>query len=123
MGLKTITIKIKPWKEGLSEAVQVMKDIQAGKKVKRVKDEYFDSLDAVRSVLTEKRLDLIRLVKKFHPDSVKELARLAKRDFKQVYDDVERLKEFGLLKATRSKRGVPTKLRAEAETINVQIAV
>lgn len=124
MALKTIQIKIKSWKDGLNEVGQVMKDIQAGKKVKPKKPEvYFDSLDAVRSVLTDKRLELLRLVRDNHPKSVKDLARIAKRDFKLVYDDVERLKELGLITTSRAKRGVPTELKTDTDQIQVLIAV
>jgi len=124
MALKTLEIKIKSWKEGLKEAGQVMKDLQAGKKVKSKKPEvYFDSLDAVRSVLTDKRLELLRLVREYKPKSVKELARIAHRDFKLVYEDVERIKELGLITASQAKRGVPTQLKSDTDQIQVLIAV
>lgn len=123
MSLKTVTIKIKPWKKSLSDAAKVMKALKAGRKVRPTKDQYFDSLDAVRSVLTEKRLELLYMVNKYRPKSVKELARLVARDFKQVYDDVKRLTDFGLIKSVQSKKGVATELRSKANKINVQIAI
>jgi predicted transcriptional regulator len=59
--------------------------------VKTHKGEYFENLEAVRSVLTENRLSLLRLIRRYKPGSVAELARLAKRDFKHVHRDVELL--------------------------------
>lgn len=123
MALKTIRIKLKSIDEALDDAVQVMKSIQKGKRVKRVKGEYFENLEAARSVLTEARLSLLRLIRKHEPDSVAELARIAKRDFKRVYEDVELLQDLGLINSTTNQRGKPTKLTTDATEIVFKIAV
>jgi predicted transcriptional regulator len=100
-----------------------MQAIRAGKPVRTRHAEYFESLDAVRAVLTEKRLALLGLVRGRAPGSVAELARMAKRDFKSVYRDVEALRELGLIKVAGTRRGVSSRLQSDATEIVLRIAV
>ena len=123
MALKTIRIKLKSVDQALDEAISTMKAIEKGKQVKTRKGEYFENLDAVRSILTENRLALLRLIRKYKPDSVAELARLAKRDFKHVYGDVELLQDLGLVQSTANKQGKPTRLTSDTTEIVFKIAV
>jgi predicted transcriptional regulator len=123
MALKTIRIRLKSVEQALDEAISTMKAIEKGKKVKPRKGEYFESLEAVRSLLTENRLSLLRLIRKHKPDSVAELARLAKRDFKHVYGDVELLQDLGLVHSTVNKQGKPTRLTSDTTEIVFKIAV
>jgi len=123
MGLKTIRVQLKSLDNALDDAINVMKNIQKGKRVKPTKAEYFENLEAVRSVLTENRLLLLRLIRTHKPDSVSELARLAKRDFKHVYGDVELLENLGLIESTPNSQGKPTKLTTDATEIVFKIAV
>ena len=123
MALKTIRVRIKSIEEGLNDAVNAMKAIQSGKRTKKARGDYFDSLDTVRSVLTETRLALLRLIREKRPASVAELSRIAKRDFKSVYTDVELLEELGLVKIAKSKRGVASRLDSNTTEIVFRIAV
>jgi len=104
MALKTIRIKLKSIDQALDDAVSTMKAIEKGRRVKPRKGVYFENLEAVRSILTENRLSLLRLIRKHKPDSVAELARLANRDFKHVYGDVELLQDLGLVQSRRTSR-------------------
>jgi predicted transcriptional regulator len=100
-----------------------MRTIQARKRVTKRRGEYFESLEAVRAALTDKRLALIRLVRERKPGSVAELARLARRDFKSVYRDVEALRDLGLITLGVTRRGVSSPLRSDATEIVLRIAV
>lgn len=123
MGLKTIRIRLKSVDQALDDAVSIMKTIDQGKSVKPRKGVYFENLEAVRRVLTENRLALLGLIRKHKPDSVAELARLAKRDFKRVYGDVELLQDLGLVRSTANKQGKPTRLTTDTTEIVFKIAV
>ena len=57
------------------------------------------------------------------PESVAELARLARRDFKSVYRNVEALRDLGLIRIGATRRGVPSPLRSDATEIVLGIAV
>ncbi len=45
-------------------------------------------------VFTEKRWDLLAALRENGPTSIAELARIVKRDYKNVHNDVERLMEW-----------------------------
>ena len=123
MALKTIRIRLKSIDQALDEAVSTMRAIEKGRPVKSRKGEYFENLEAVRSILTENRLSLLRLIRRYKPDSVAELARLAKRDFKHVHGDVELLQDLGLVQSTPNKQGKATRLTTDATEIVFKIAV
>ena len=123
MALKTIRVRIKSVDDALDDAIDVMRAILAKKKVRKQKGEYFESLEAVRAALTETRLALLRVIRKRKPKSVAELARIAKRDFKSVYRDVEALRDLGLIQVADRRRGASSPLRSTTTEIVLRIAV
>ena len=123
MALKTIRVRIKSVDDALDDAISVMRAIQAKKKARKHYGEYFESLEAVRAALTETRLALLRLIRKRKPKSVAELARIAQRDFKAVYRDVEALYDLGLIKVADRRRGTASRLRSNTTEIVLRIAV
>jgi predicted transcriptional regulator len=57
----------------------------------------FVSWQAISSVITEKRFELLRYVRRHPARSIAALARDIGRDYKRVYKDVEALAEIGLI--------------------------
>jgi len=104
MKVKKVKVAIRSTDEVLKEASETMKSVATGKNVKpkghRV---FFTSPEALRQFLTPKRLELIRLIRKQRPGSINELAALARRDFKRVYEDVMSLAEAGLVDLAKDK--------------------
>jgi predicted transcriptional regulator len=123
MALKTIRIRLKSLDKSLDEAVATMKAIRKGRRAKPRKGEYFESLEAARSLLTENRLSLLRAIRLHAPESVAELARLVKRDFRHVHGDLELLQNLGLVKASSNRQGKPSKLTTDTTEIVFKIAV
>lgn len=102
------------------------KALEQGKEVERQGGTYFTSLEAARKVLTPKRLELLRTIRRESPDSLYRLARLVGRDLKNVQEDVRALAELGLvsLKKTRGASGRSTTVpRVRFKEIEVRIAV
>ena len=66
---------------------------------------YVADSETARAIFTESRLKLIQVIKRRAPNSIYELAKIVKRDFKNVYDDVVFLAEVGILGITESKSG------------------
>ena len=54
-------------------------------------------LEELRQILTEKRFDLLLTIARHHPGSVRELAELTSRDYKNVSADVALLERLGLV--------------------------
>jgi predicted transcriptional regulator len=77
----------------------------------------FESWEGLSRVLTAKRLELLRHLRRHPAASVAALARAVGRDYKRVHEDVEALAESGLL--TRDETG----LRTGYDEIRATIAV
>jgi predicted transcriptional regulator len=77
----------------------------------------FESWDALTRVLTGKRMELLRYVRRHHVTSVRALAKALGRDYSNVHADVQALTAAGLLDATGG--GV----RADYDAIETKIAI
>ena len=66
---------------------------------------YIADPETARAIFTESRLKIIQTIKTNVPKSIYELAKLLKRDFKNVYDDVMFLAEIGILGIQEEKNG------------------
>ena len=99
---KNITIGIRSLDNALDNLTNVAEALMRGEKVKKQRGVYFENLDAFRKILTEKRLELLHVVKRDNPDTIHELSRLLGRDVKNVSDDLKYLAELGLVSLDRS---------------------
>jgi predicted transcriptional regulator len=123
MKVKKVKINLKSLEDVGKETIAVMRSVKSGKKVAPKPHEIvFSDFTALRSFLTPKRLELIRLIREHAPGSIAELARLAKRDFARVYQDVQTLAEAGIIDMPRRSKGVKTK-PGVAEEIRLEIVV
>ena len=123
--MKVKTIRIKSRDEFESELKDLGKAWDNGKKLEKpIKGEFFESLEAVRGVLTEKRLELWRLIRDQKPGSILELAQMAERDFRGVHRDVSLLVGVGLvtLKAGKGKRGDVQRPVSLADSLSLEVA-
>ena len=77
----------------------------------------FESWEALARVLTGKRMELLRYVRRHNVASVRALAKALGRDYSNVHADVQALTAAGLLDA--SAGGV----RADYDTIETKIAI
>jgi predicted transcriptional regulator len=77
----------------------------------------FESWDTLVRVLTGKRMELLRYVRRHEITSVRSLAKALGRDYSNVHADVQALTAAGLLEA--SAGGV----RADYDSIETKIAI
>ena len=77
----------------------------------------FESWDALARVLTGKRMELLRYVRRHKVTSVRALAKALGRDYSNVHADVQALTAAGLLDTTGG--GV----RADYDAIETKIAI
>lgn len=111
MKVKKIDIGIKGLKESLKDFADTWKKLESGKKVKKEEGIYFDSIDTMRAVLTNKRLQILKMIRELKPSSVYELAKILGRDLKNVNQDLKLLSDIGLVTLekteTDKKRVIP----------------
>lgn len=106
MKIKRVKIEIKSLDNALKEAGEVFDRLSKGEHVQKKQAVYFSNLQEMRKVLTEKRLELLKIIKDKKPSSVYELSKMVKRDLKNVLQDLTYLKELGLveIKETKDKK-------------------
>jgi predicted transcriptional regulator len=105
MRIKNIKIAIKTRDELFNEVEKVWTDIETGKKPRKHEGLYFENLEAMRKVLTEERLRILKVVKQRKPSSIYELAKALGRDVKNTFNDVQFLSEAGLIELKKTKDG------------------
>ena len=100
---KTLTIEIKPLEDALEGFRGTFKALEAGRRVSRREGIYFTSIQAARTLLTPGRLALLRAIRRQRPGSIYQLAKILKRDLKNVQDDLRLLQEYGLVRMTKGR--------------------
>ncbi len=89
--------------DALEDFRSVWKGVQEGLPVARRARKSFTSLDAARRILTPKRVELLRAVRREPGESLTHLARVLGRDLKHVHEDVDTLARYGLISLKRTK--------------------
>jgi predicted transcriptional regulator len=124
MKIKNIVVEVKSVEDTLKEAKEVMVKIKERKFVKKKESISFSNIDIMRKVLTNKRLELIKSIKKYKPKSIYQLAKIVGRDSKSVNSDIKILSNLGMVDIKSKENGreniVPS---VEYEEIDVAIAV
>lgn len=78
---------------------------------------YFEDFATLASVMTPKRIALLKHVHREPPRSIRALAQALGRDYRRVYDDVEALVEAGLLDRQ------PEGLRADYDEVTLETRI
>lgn len=79
---------------------------------------------AYRKFFTEKRIELLRTIKKYEPDSIYALAKIVKRDLKSVNTDLKILVDLGLVTLEKhQEERKKTRPKVEYDKLNVEIII
>lgn len=105
MRVKNLKIGIASTHEILDKFVKICEAIERGETLKKSEGVYFENLDTLKFILTEKRLFLLKTIKEKKPKSIYELAKLLDRDIGNINEDVNKLSELGFITLTKSKNG------------------
>ncbi|HCL81468.1 MAG: hypothetical protein A2077_03530, partial [Nitrospirae bacterium GWC2_46_6] len=105
MKVKNVRLEIQAEDEFISEIKRDLKKIAKGESVKNRSTLSFESMKAMRGFITDERLRILRTIKKYSPESIYELAKILKRDTKNVSDDIHFLSDLGLIEIKKSKDG------------------
>ena len=106
MRVKKVKVGIKDIKTSLHDFVRTCEAIDRGEKVKKETGVYFTSFKVFRKALTPKRLELLHIIKAKKPSSINQLASIAKRDIKNVAEDVKHIAQIGLIEKKKAKREI-----------------
>lgn len=106
VGLRTAAHRSKVLREAVRR-------VASGDRTTQEPELYFESVEELRRVLTEKRLELLLAISRHRPASVHKLAQLLRRDYKNVSTDIGLLERLGVV-SIGTKRG---KGRAQTPTV------
>jgi len=103
-------------KEATQRFVDAWHRAEGGKRF-RARHLAFESWDGLARVLTVKRMELLRYVRRHEVPSVRALAKVLRRDYSNVHADVRALTSAGLLDAKDGS------IRANYDAIEAKIAI
>ena len=85
----------------------------------------FSGISTLRKILSNERARLLHVIKEMKPESIYGLAKLLKRDFKSVREDVRLMEKFGFIDLVGDKKGARERLRPEiiVDTINIVVSI
>jgi predicted transcriptional regulator len=111
---KQVVLYVEPQKSAMNRAFNAIKKPPA--KFKNMPIISFPDFETLGKIISAARLELLSLIRTEKPQSIQHLAKIAGRDFKNVYNDVQLLHQFGLieLKETGPRRAmIPHALYSE----------
>lgn len=105
---KNIKIEIKDDKGSAREFIDAWHRAEKGESSEEpVNRVYFQNLGTLLKILTPRRLELLKTIHHKGDTSIRALAALLKRDYKNVYQDVKSLEAIGLIITAKSGLSVP----------------
>jgi len=85
----------------------------------------FEGIVALRKLLSNEKARILHTIKAKKPSSIYDLAKILKRDFKSVKDDINLLERFGFIDLIAEKTGKRERLRpiliVDSVHINVKV--
>jgi len=97
MKIKKVIIEVKPLKEVLYEFAEVYGKVKNGESVEPKRGVSFPNIELYRKTFSNKRMQLLKIIKKNKPGSIYELAKILDRDYKNVFEDVKHFRFLGLI--------------------------
>ena len=103
MKTKKVVLLVEPTAKGMDRAFCEL--VRPSKRTKGTEIISFPDFETLGKVITGARLELLHVIRTTRPQSIQALARLVRRDFKNVYKDVGLLTQFGLIELRKSGPG------------------
>lgn len=100
MKLKKFKIIIKPTCTLKDELVSAIRG--KTRKVQDPREIILNSVEAYSQIFTKSRIEILLYLTSHSPTSIYDLAKSLKRNFKNVYTDINTLSELGLIKLEKS---------------------
>jgi len=121
--METLNIQIMSREQADAEFIHAFKEARAGRKTAPKQGIYFASLEAVRALLTAKRMALLHVIRENHPKSINALAKIAGRDFKNVYADIMLLKRCGLVRMAAGSGKLGPHIAVPFQAIDIHASI
>jgi predicted transcriptional regulator len=97
MSTRRLNIGIRGGAERSKALLKAMQRVARGDRTTQEPGLYFESIEELRRILTEKRVEVLLAITRHRPTSVHKLAELIGRDYKNVSTDITLLERLGLV--------------------------
>ncbi|MFH0955015.1 MAG: MarR family transcriptional regulator [Candidatus Micrarchaeota archaeon] len=98
MKFNKVLIRIASFEQVMQETVETLWNVKKGKKAKAARKTLtFPDLETLREILTDERIRLLQTLHTQKPKSVYELAKKLGRKYPNVFNDVKKLENLGLV--------------------------
>jgi len=105
MSESILNVKVgEPLELSLARAAQTMEALEKGETPAPYYGVGFSDIGQLFAVFTPRRWDLLAVLREYGPMSIAALARLLKRDYKNVHSDVEKLSEWQAVEKDEQNR-------------------
>jgi len=101
---RRLHVGIRSREDSYTDALQALRRTESRARTVQAPRLYFESLEDPRKILTTKRLDLLVAILRQAPGSVTDLAKLVRRDLKNVSADLTLWRQLGLVEFVKAKR-------------------
>jgi predicted transcriptional regulator len=105
MTTKQLLIAVRNDKQTADEIIDTWKRSEKGLPPEQPLNRlYFDDVETLWKILTHRRMHLLQILRQSGPLSIRKLAALLHRDYKNVHSDIAKLKAFGLVELGEDER-------------------
>lgn len=125
MRTRKIEITIASLEHTFKRFAEVYGKLERGEKVTPSRTLGFPDIATFRKFLTQRRVEMLHSIRQNKPESIYELAKLLNRDLKSVNTDIALLKQLGLVRLEKQKRGrtrVIPKVLFDRMQVNIALA-
>jgi predicted transcriptional regulator len=102
---KVIQLDVRPTKEVLTQFATTLESARKHRKIQQHVGISFESIEGLRKILTQRRLELLSVVRHKKPQSIYQLSKLLNRDLKSVNTDLRVLKQNDFIEFKKINHG------------------
>ncbi|MAG19920.1 hypothetical protein CL618_00620 [archaeon] len=121
MVTKKIKITIKPLEESFKETRKFFSNLDKGIIKQHTPTINFEDFNTYKKFLTQKRLDLLNIIKTTKPKTIKHLSVMANRNFKNIHEDIKILESLELIQLKKTRLGLMPVVLYDEIDLNIKI--
>ncbi len=118
---KKIKITIKPLEESFKETQKFFSDLDRGITKQQIPTINFEDFNTYKKFLTQKRLDLLNIIKTTKPKNIKHLSVITNRNFKNIHEDIKILESLEIIQLKKTKLGIMPVVLYDEIDLNIKI--
>jgi len=94
---KTLEVRIQPTEELREEALEKVRKLEKGEEVEDMRVLNLSTERELSRLMSEKNLELLHAIAEHEPSSMRELAKIVERDYREVHRNLEELENLNVV--------------------------